>query len=73
MPSAHHQRKPAFFWQGVLILLPVALLAIVSMISLRQDERTAEQDARNRAAENVQSLALALRLPWMRSYVNFSC
>jgi signal transduction histidine kinase len=30
---------------------------------LRQDERTAEQDARNRAAEDVQSLARAVRSP----------
>ena len=44
-----------------MILLPVAVLAVVSIISLRQDERAAEQDARNRAAENVQSLARAMR------------
>ena len=61
MAAPHTQRKPTFFWQGVLILLPVAVLAVVSLVSLRQDERVAEQDARNRAAENVQSLARALR------------
>jgi signal transduction histidine kinase len=61
MPVTHHQHKPAFFWQGVLILLPVAVLAVVGLISLRQDEHVAEADARKRAAENVQSLALALR------------
>ncbi len=55
------QRKTSFVWQGVLILLPVAVLAIVSIISLRQDERAAEEDARNRAAENVQSLGRAIR------------
>ncbi len=61
MAAVSNQRKPTFFWQGVLILLPVAVLAIVSLISLRQDERAAEQDAHNRATENVQSLAHAMR------------
>src|SRR5882724_8572292 len=61
MAKSNPNQKPKFLWQGVLILLPVAVLAIVSLISLRQDERAAEQDARNRAAENVQSLARAMR------------
>ena len=56
------EHKPSFFWQGVFILLPVAVLAIVSLIALRQDERAAESEARKRAAENVQSLARALRV-----------
>ena len=63
MGAPHTPRRPAFFWQGVLILLPVAVLSIVSLVSLRQDERTAEQDARNRAAEDVQSLARTVRSP----------
>ncbi|MGA2173498.1 MAG: HAMP domain-containing sensor histidine kinase [Verrucomicrobiota bacterium] len=54
-------QKPGFFWQGVLILLPVAALAVVSLVSLRQDERAAEEEARHRAAENAQSLARAVR------------
>src|ERR1700722_6356318 len=54
-------RKPTFFWQGLLILLPVVALAIVSLSSLRQDEQTAERDSRKRAAEDVQSLARAVR------------
>jgi signal transduction histidine kinase len=61
MTAARKQRQPGFFWQGVLILLPVAVLAIVGLISLRQDERAAEEDARKRAAESVQSLARAMR------------
>ena len=60
MAGAHKQSKPTFLWQGVLILLPVALLAVFGLISLRQDQHAAEQDARNRAAENVQSLARAV-------------
>jgi signal transduction histidine kinase len=52
---------PAFFWQGVLIMLPVAVLAVASLVSLRQDERAAENDARNRAGENARSLGRAMR------------
>jgi signal transduction histidine kinase len=61
MTAARNQRRPGFFWQGILIMLPVAMLAVVGLISLRQDERAAEADARKRAAENVQSLARAVR------------
>jgi signal transduction histidine kinase len=61
MTAAHPQRKPTFLWQGALILLPVGLLAVFGLISLRQDQHAAEQDARNRAAENIQSLAHAVR------------
>ena len=49
--------KPSFVWQGVLILLPVLLLAAASLASLRWDEHSAERDARQKAAESVQSLA----------------
>ncbi len=55
------KNSPTFFWHGVLIMLPVAVLAVVSLFSLRQDEQAAENDARQRAAENVQSLARAMR------------
>ena len=62
MATPQTQRTPVFFWQGILILLPVAVLAVTCIISLRQDERAAEHDARNRAAENVQGLARAMRV-----------
>jgi len=52
---------PSFFWQGALILLPVIVLALASLVSLRQDERAAENDARNRAAESARSLGRAMR------------
>ncbi len=61
MANPNPNQKPRFFRQGVLILLPVAVLAFLGLVSLRQDARTAEQDARNRAAENVQSLSRAMR------------
>ena len=55
------KNSPSFFWQGVLIVFPVAVLAAASLFSLRQDEQTAERDARRRAAEDVQNLARAMR------------
>ena len=61
MAAPRIQRQPTFFWQGVFIMLPVVVLAVVSLISLHQDEQAAEKDARNRAAANVQSLARSMR------------
>src|ERR1035437_2810377 len=61
MTGPHKTRKPTFFWQALLILLPVTVLAVVSLASLRRDEQAAEQAARQRAAGNVQSLARAIR------------
>lgn len=42
-------RKPTFLWQGLLIILPVAVLAAVGFLSLRQDRRLAEREAAERA------------------------
>jgi signal transduction histidine kinase len=53
-------RPPRFFWQGSLIVLPVVLLAGLGLVSLRQDRRLAEQDARQRAQEIVQQLSSSL-------------
>jgi hypothetical protein len=60
MAAKQTRRPPAFFWQGFLILLPVLALAAASLVSLRQDEHTAENDARSRAVGNVQNLARAI-------------
>src|SRR6266851_4379146 len=46
-------RRPTFFWQGLLILLPVLVLATVGFFSLRQDKTLAQRDA----AEKAQSIA----------------
>jgi signal transduction histidine kinase len=49
MAASRTSRKPTFFWQAVLILLPVAVLAVIGWTSLRQDKILAEHDARERA------------------------
>src|SRR5512133_334131 len=49
--------EPGFFREGVLILLPVALLAGVGVLSLRHDRVVAEHEARQRAQEVAEWLA----------------
>jgi signal transduction histidine kinase len=44
----HDTRPPSFFWRGVLILLPLLLLAAMGIASLRQDRLLAEAAARQR-------------------------
>ena len=48
---------PGFFRQGVLILLPVILLAVVGTSALRKDRRMAEAEARERAQQFADDLA----------------
>ena len=62
MTAAAKPRKPAFFWQGVLIMLPAILLALISLITLHRDEQAAETETRKRAADAVQNLGQNLRL-----------
>jgi signal transduction histidine kinase len=52
------QRKPTFLWQGVLILVPVIVLVVAGLWTLREDRAAMERDARLRA-EPVALLTLA--------------
>ncbi len=54
---ARARRPPTFFWQGLLILLPVAVLSVVGFLALRQDRRLVEAQARQRARELADGLA----------------
>jgi signal transduction histidine kinase len=56
MPAANKQRRPTFFWQGVFILLPMALMSGFGFWAILQQRNAVEQDARVRAQEIVQSL-----------------
>src|SRR5262245_48229930 len=49
MSGARVQRRPNFLWQTILILLPVFVLALVGLLSLRQDRHLAEREAAQRA------------------------
>ena len=54
------QRQPRFFWQGVLILLPVAVLAGAGFFSLRQDHVLARLEAREKAQALAEDCARVL-------------
>jgi signal transduction histidine kinase len=50
-----HSRS--FLWQGILILLPVGVLTVLGLYSLRQDRLLAEQDAKERGAATATQMA----------------
>src|ERR1700722_19285201 len=56
MAEAYNQRKPTFFWQGVLIMLPVALMAAFSFWGILRERTAAEQEARQHAKEITRAL-----------------
>lgn len=47
---------PAFFWQAILILLPVTLMAGFGFWAIRQQRRAVEQDAQQRAKDILRGL-----------------
>ena len=49
MAGEHNPSRPSFFWQGLLIVLPVVVLVAVGLFSLRQDKLLAQQEAVARA------------------------
>jgi signal transduction histidine kinase len=59
--------QPGFFWRGVLILLPLALLAGLGIYSLRQDRLLAEIEAKDRcqvlAADYARAIMAELQHP----------
>src|SRR5947208_13259626 len=56
-PRANRKRKPTFLWQALLIVLPVAVLAIFGFLSLRQDRLLAQREAAERAQTIADELA----------------
>jgi signal transduction histidine kinase len=60
MRMAGEPSKPSFLWQAVLILLPVAVLAVIGWASLRQDKLLAQHDAQQRAQVFADQLAPSL-------------
>jgi signal transduction histidine kinase len=60
MRMAGEPSKPSFLWQAVLILLPVAVLAVIGWASLRQDKLLAQHDAQQRAQVFADQLAPTL-------------
>jgi signal transduction histidine kinase len=50
-PVKRTDRKPSFFWQGVLILVPVLVLAALGANALLHDKLSVEREAKARAEE----------------------
>src|ERR1043166_7529545 len=50
-------RKPTFFWQGVLILAPLFVLAKIGAVALSQDQRMARHEAELRAQDIAEEAA----------------
>src|SRR5438128_11426057 len=57
MITPRSNRKPTFFWQALLILLPVCVVSIFGVASLRQARLLVEQDARERAGRVAEDLS----------------
>jgi len=53
-------KRKSFFRQGVLILLPLAILVSVGVFSLRQERILAETEAKENCAQIAESLAASL-------------
>src|SRR5437899_2396647 len=49
MRAPKANRKATFFWQGLLIVLPVIVLAAFGFLSMRQDKVLAQNEATERA------------------------
>ena len=58
-------RKPSFFWQGVLILAPVLVLAKLAALAMWQDKRMAEHEANLRAQDLAEQIADRLSVMWL--------
>ena len=53
MAAIRTQRKPTFFWQGVLILLPVALMSGFGFWAILRERNMVEPDARREVLQSV--------------------
>lgn len=49
MTKLSANRRPNFFWQALLIVLPVTALGVIGVVSLRQDKLLAQHEAAERA------------------------
>ncbi len=49
MAESNFKREPNFFWQGVLILVPVGIMGVLAAATVVKDRAAAEQEMRQRA------------------------
>ena len=64
--TARAPGTPTFFWQGTLILLPVAVMTCLGLTAMLKDKAAVENEARQRARESLPALApeVAQRFAW---------
>jgi signal transduction histidine kinase len=55
--SARARPEPVFFWQGLLILLPVGVMAAIGLTAILRDRAAVEHQARQQAQEILEQLA----------------
>lgn len=54
------QKTPGFYWQGVLIVLPVVLMSVLGLRALQRDKAAVAEDARQQAEALAKELSQAL-------------
>jgi signal transduction histidine kinase len=59
----HLGRRGGFLWQGLLILLPVVVLAAIGLVSIQQDKALVQREAAERAQTLAQDLIETLWPP----------
>jgi signal transduction histidine kinase len=64
-PVKRKNRKPSFFWQGVLILAPMLVLAKVGALAIWQDKRMAQHEAQLRGEDLAEQAADRLSVAWL--------
>jgi signal transduction histidine kinase len=60
MWGAQPNRKPTFFWQGLLIILPVVMMSVIGLVAVRRDRAAVEAEAQRGAGQLVSQLAFVL-------------
>src|SRR5579862_5750436 len=56
MAQSEFKREPGFFWQGVLILVPVAIMGVLATAAVIKDRAAAEQEMRQKAESLLEQI-----------------
>lgn len=57
--QSRQPRRPTFLWQGLLIVLPVVVLAGIGLLAVQQDRQQALREARQQAQTFADDIAAA--------------
>src|SRR5215469_6796792 len=71
MRVASKSSKPTFFWQGVLILLPVIIMTGIALAAIAQDRASVERESRRRAQEIADQFKSTLEQRWAAELIRF--